>query len=309
MTVEASSPVLIEKVRSAVTDAPGLYRIVDLLPGTYAVAFTLPGFTTVRREGVELTGSFAATIPALKVGGLEETITVTGASPVVDVQNTLRQTVLNTDLIETLPATRAYGSLLNAMPGLTVDNNGQAATPTMTFFTAHGGRINEGRSADQRHDRRRPRSTAAASSSLTYDTNNVEEISVVVSGGLGETETGGPSMNIVPRSGGNTFRGQAFFNTAGNGRAATTSTTRCARMGIAKAGASSTRTMRAGRSAGRSSATGCGSTAATGSFRPRSASKGTALNAYACDFRTGTTGGTTSSRCATCRAATSGQGR
>ena len=73
------------------TDGSGLYRIVDLLPGTYAVAFTLPGFTTVRREGVELTGSFAASINAdLKVGSLEETITVTGESPVVDVQNTLR---------------------------------------------------------------------------------------------------------------------------------------------------------------------------------------------------------------------------
>src|ERR1700693_5757739 len=79
VTVEASSPVLIEKVRSAVTDGSGVYRIVDLLPGTYAVAFTLPGFSTVRREGVELTGSFAATINAdLKVGALEETITVTG---------------------------------------------------------------------------------------------------------------------------------------------------------------------------------------------------------------------------------------
>src|SRR5712675_544196 len=84
VTVEASSPVLIEKVRSAVTDGSGQYRIVDLLPGTYAVAFTLPGFSTVRREGVELTGSFAASINAdLKVGSLEETITVTGETPVV----------------------------------------------------------------------------------------------------------------------------------------------------------------------------------------------------------------------------------
>ena len=104
VTVETSSPVLIEKVRSAVTDGSGQYRIVDLLPGTYAVVFTLPGFSTVRREGVELTGSFAASINAdLKVGSLEETITVTGETPVVDVQNTLRQTVLSKDLIATLP--------------------------------------------------------------------------------------------------------------------------------------------------------------------------------------------------------------
>ena len=95
-TVEASSPALIEKTRTAVTDGSGQYRIVDLLPGTYTVAFTLPGFSTVRREGVEVTGSFAATINAdLKLGTLEETITVTGETPTVDVQNSLRQTVLS----------------------------------------------------------------------------------------------------------------------------------------------------------------------------------------------------------------------
>src|SRR6188508_3487358 len=64
VTVEAASPVLIEKTRAAVTDGSGQYRIVDLLPGTYSVAFTLPGFSTVRRAGIELTGSFAATINA-----------------------------------------------------------------------------------------------------------------------------------------------------------------------------------------------------------------------------------------------------
>jgi hypothetical protein len=216
VTVEASSPVLIEKVRSAVTDGTGQYRIVDLLPGTYAVVFTLTGFSTVRREGVELTGSFAASINAdLKVGSLEETITVTGESPVVDVQNTLRQTVLSKDLIQTLPVTRAAGALLNATPGLsTTDGAAQAATPTMTFFTAHGGRLNEGRMLINGMTVAGP-FNGGGMSSLTYDTNNVEEIAVLVSGGLGESEIGGPSMNIVPRTGGNTFGGQAFYNTAG----------------------------------------------------------------------------------------------
>ena len=89
VTVEASSPALIEKARSAVTDSDGLYRIVDLRPGTYTVTFTLPGFTTVKREGIELTGSVTLTIPLeMKVGDLQETITVTGETPVVDVQNT-----------------------------------------------------------------------------------------------------------------------------------------------------------------------------------------------------------------------------
>jgi len=86
--VEAASPALIEKVRSVVTDDTGQYRIVDLRPGTYSVTFTLPGFSTVKREGIEITGTFVATVNAdLKVGALEETITVTGETPVVDVQS------------------------------------------------------------------------------------------------------------------------------------------------------------------------------------------------------------------------------
>src|SRR5207244_4110504 len=216
VTVEASSPVLIEKVRSAVTDSAGLYRIVDLRPGTYSMTVSLPGFATIRRDGIEVTGSVTLTIPFdLKVGAVQETVTVTGASPVVDVQNTRRETVISSSAIEALPATRAYGSILNAMPGVTVDNNGLAATPTMTFFSAHGGRTNEGRMAINGM-------TVAAAfngggvSSLTYDTNNVEEVAMLVSGGLGENETGGPMMNLVPKSGGNKFSGQAFFNTAGD---------------------------------------------------------------------------------------------
>src|SRR5213080_2207693 len=89
VTVEAASPALIEKVRSAVTDGTGRYRIENLRPGTYTVSFTLPGFSIVKREGIELTGSFVATVNAeLRVGTLEETITVTGESPIVDVQST-----------------------------------------------------------------------------------------------------------------------------------------------------------------------------------------------------------------------------
>src|SRR5437667_4992662 len=122
VTVEASSPALIEKTKAAVTDGTGQYRIVDLRPGTYEVTFTLTGFSTVKREGIELTGSFVATINAdLKVGALAETITVTGETPVVDVQSAKRETVLNNDVIRTLPVTRSAGALLNAVAGLQVD--------------------------------------------------------------------------------------------------------------------------------------------------------------------------------------------
>src|SRR6266850_793677 len=104
VTVEAASPVLIEKVRSALTDNAGQYRIVDLRPGTYTLTFTLPGFTTFRREGLELAGSATLTIPAeMSVGNVQESVTVTGATPVVDVQNVRTQTVLSADVIAALP--------------------------------------------------------------------------------------------------------------------------------------------------------------------------------------------------------------
>jgi hypothetical protein len=78
VTIEAASPALIEKVRTAITDGSGQYRIIDLRPGTYSVTFTLPGFRNVRREGVELSGNFVANVNAdMALGGLEETVTVT----------------------------------------------------------------------------------------------------------------------------------------------------------------------------------------------------------------------------------------
>jgi Carboxypeptidase regulatory-like domain len=216
VTVEASSPALIEKTHSAVTDGAGIYRIVDLRPGTYSMTFTLTGFTTVRREGIELTGSFTASINAdMKVGALAETITVTGETPVVDVQSAKREVVLTGDVIASLPGTHAYGNILNAIPGVTVDGNGIANSPTMTFFTARGGSTNEGRMSINGM-------VVAASfngggvSSLAYDANNVDEVSVVVAGGLGDTDVGGPVMNLVPRTGGNTFKGQVFMNYAGS---------------------------------------------------------------------------------------------
>src|SRR5882757_6712681 len=94
VTVEASSPALIEKTKSAVTDGTGQYRIIDLRPGTYEVTFTLTGFNAVKRDGIELTGSFVATVNAdLKIGAVAETITVTGETPVVDVQGAKREVV------------------------------------------------------------------------------------------------------------------------------------------------------------------------------------------------------------------------
>src|SRR5687768_5096527 len=99
VTVEVASPALIEKTREAVTDGSGQYRFVDLRPGVYTVTFTLPGFTTFKREGIELAGIFTATVNAdMRLGALEETITVTGEAPVVDVQTVGRQQVLSNEV-------------------------------------------------------------------------------------------------------------------------------------------------------------------------------------------------------------------
>src|SRR5712691_1906998 len=102
VTVEATSPALIEKVRTAVTDTQGRYQIVELRPGPYVVTFTLTGFNTVRREGIDLSAGFTANVSVdMPVGSLEETITVTGASPVVDTQNVRSQNVFTRELLDT----------------------------------------------------------------------------------------------------------------------------------------------------------------------------------------------------------------
>ena len=216
VTVEASSPAIQGAVRSVVTDGSGIYRIIDLPSGTYALAFTLPGFNRVTREGIQLSGGATLTIPIdMRVGDLQETITVTGETPVVDVQSVRRETVLDQEVIQSMPGARTVGNLLNATPGLTVDNNGLNATPTMTFFSARGGQTNEGRMTVNGL-------TVAAAfngggvSSYILDTANSDEVSVTVSGGMGESDTGGPVMNLVPRAGGNQFRGTAFYNNAGD---------------------------------------------------------------------------------------------
>jgi hypothetical protein len=216
VTIEASSPALIEKVRTAVTDGAGQYRITGLNPGTYSLTVRLSGFNIVKREGIELSGTATLTIPIdMRVGTLSETVTVTGETPVVDVQTTRRETVLSADVIETIPGNRSVGTLLNAVPGLVVNDGALAASPTMTFFAARGGNINEGRMQINGMTVAAPFNGGGVSTYI-LDSVNVDEVAVAVAGGLGESDIGGPTMNLVPRSGGNAFRGQAFFNNSGN---------------------------------------------------------------------------------------------
>ena len=117
VSVEAASPVLIEKIRTAVTDETGQYRIIELRPGPYTITFTLPGFSTVKREGLEIPAEFVMTVNTeMRVGGLEETITVTGESPIVDVQSARRSRTLDNNLIEALPTAQGYAAVMVLMP-------------------------------------------------------------------------------------------------------------------------------------------------------------------------------------------------
>jgi hypothetical protein len=147
VTVEAASPVLIEKVRTAVTDGTGQFRIIDLPPGPYTLNFTLTGFSTVKREGIELAGVQVTTINAeLRVGAVQETITVTGETPIVDVQSARRGQVLSNETIKDLPATRGYNAIVAMVPSVNDGSTQQVALiPAMRIFYSHGGRGNEGR--------------------------------------------------------------------------------------------------------------------------------------------------------------------
>jgi hypothetical protein len=215
VTVEASSPALIEKIRTATTDGTGQYQIVDLRPGTYAITFSLAGFRTIRREGVEVSGAGTITINAeLSLGGLIETLTVQGETPIVDVQSVRRQAVLQNGVVNELPAARNYGAILAAIPAL----QGAAANPALTtenaFFTAHGGPGNEGRVLlDGLSVGSAMNGGGATSNAL--DTANARELQVSISGALGEAEVGGPSLNVIPATGGNAFHGSVFGSGAG----------------------------------------------------------------------------------------------
>jgi len=212
VTVEASSPVLIEKVRNAVSDSSGVYRIEDLRPGTYTVTFTLPGFATTRREGIVLTGTFTAAIDAeMKVGGLEETVTVTGESPIVDVSSARRETTIDNEILKAIPTVRSYNALVVVVPGVVTNLNDTVVGTATTQFPIHGGRNNEGRmTIDGLNIGNPPGGNQPPA--YVADVGNAEEVTFSTSGGLGESETGGLTMNVVPKTGGNRISGSAFFS-------------------------------------------------------------------------------------------------
>ena len=211
VTVEASSPVLIEKTRTAVTDGEGRYSIVDLRPGTYLVVFSLTGFNTFRREGLELPTNFTMQINAdLRVGSLEESITVTGDAPVVDVQSTQRTQVLNRELLDALPSARNYSGLAALMPGVRMSNTDVGGNQQMEqiYMTVHGSRQTD---TTVQVDGLQLNSLMNDGQVQAYfsDAANAE-VSYQTSGIGADTSGGGVRINMIPKEGGNRISGSAF---------------------------------------------------------------------------------------------------
>ncbi|MEO8137762.1 MAG: carboxypeptidase-like regulatory domain-containing protein, partial [Betaproteobacteria bacterium] len=222
VTVEVASPVLIEKVRTAVTDGSGQYRIVDLRPSTFSITFTLTGFSVVKREGIELTGAFNATVNAdLRVGALEETITVTGEGAIVDVQSAARTAVVDQALIAAIPSSRTPFSIAGLMPAVTYNapggpgqDLGGSNAISLASLAAFGGRAGDMRTNVDGLSTNNSEGSGQFAAWMP-NMSSAQEITFDLSGGTAERPTGGVFVNVIPRDGGNTFSGTFFANGTG----------------------------------------------------------------------------------------------
>jgi hypothetical protein len=214
VTVEAASPALIEKVRAAVSDGEGRYRIPGLRPGTYSVTFTLPGFKTTRRDGIELTTGFVATVNAdLSVGAVEETITVTGAASLVDTKSSSQQQVFSGEVVRELPLAKTSGAYVAILPGavqnsLTNMDVGGNKGETENQMGIHGGRPNDAQTAREGNYDGQLFGPFGTNGLSTINPVTIQEVTLQLTGGLtAEAQTGGVQSNVVMRDGGNVFSG------------------------------------------------------------------------------------------------------
>jgi hypothetical protein len=223
VTVEAASPVLIEKARTVVTDTNGRFQIVDLRPGTYTVTFTLAGFNTFKRDGVVLSGASANTVDAeLRVGSLEETITVTGEAPVVDTHSLTKQQVLSSDVVDALPSARNYVTLGRMVSGTNATGNGANDVGGSLIQDVGGSlTVHGSRATDQRVTANGINTmTLQAGGNIggqTPDVGSAAEVSIDTTSLSADLPTGGVRINFIPRDGGNRFANSAFFTFANKG--------------------------------------------------------------------------------------------
>ena len=219
VTVEAASPVLIEKVRSAVTDGQGQFQIIDLRPGTYAITFTLTGFTVVRREGIDLPANFTAQVNVeLTVATLAETVTVSGQSPVVDVRNALVQNVMSRELLDALPTGRSYQSVAQTAPSIQVNRPDIAGTEA--FFSTNL-RVHGSLTRDQAIHLDGMDTTSGEGDGrfqgFYRDDGDNEAVVYTTSAIPAEVSKGGVRINMIGREGGNVLKG-SFFAAEAPGR-------------------------------------------------------------------------------------------
>ena len=218
VTVEARSPVTIEQVRTVVTDGNGQYLIVALDIGDYSVTYSLPGFGTLVREGVELSSGFTANIDVqLSVGDIQETVTVSGASPVVDIQNVEQRQVMDREIIDSIPTGKALASYGLLIPGMVGKNSfGSALTQdagglslqTRQVMSIHGGTVDDQVIVMNGLEVGDPLLQGAPNA--YFPDTNYEEIAFSYSGNTAEHETGGVSISMIPKEGANSFSGSMF---------------------------------------------------------------------------------------------------
>ena len=249
VTVEATSPALIERVRTAVTDVNGRYQLVSLPVGVYTVTFKIAGFATVTQGNIELTSEFTAPVNAeMRPGGIEQVITVTADTPMVDVRNATQRTVFSGDEVRDMPTARNLSSIVNLVPGIAVSSTGvgdstpricsggvgdggsavgstsgglTGCSPLLTAGANAHASINDQDSINQGRVQVDGVSVqgVVGGGRVGYivDVGSAQEVAFTLGGGLGETETGGTTINIIPRTGGNTFKGQ-FSGSGSSGR-------------------------------------------------------------------------------------------
>src|SRR6266496_2306081 len=238
VTVEASSPALIEKSRTTVTDERGEYKIIELRPGTYTVTFTLPGFNTFKRDGLELAPNFTATInAALAVGAIQETVTVSGSTPLVDTQNVTQQRAFSRELLDAVPTAKSMLGIASLMPSVVEPPNAQdvggSKGERSVRLSVHGSKTYDSRLLQDgmRYNAPTPGigpPTAPATLFVPslegtgrgyYINPLAAQETLIDTGSLGSAqyEYGGAQVSMIPKDGGNIFSGSVFVGATGSG--------------------------------------------------------------------------------------------